>query len=183
LGVPHLFKSPHRTRYSMRLRTERANKPGAQSVRCAVYDDRPARLAQLVQHRLEWHGQLGRRFHDRLHCRFHRPLYYSLARPLHWTRSASRTPCPCRSHVSALPCRLSNPQPGTAIAFFAYLGAFAADCAPSGSNFVLAAGCFREKKPAAENCCYLRRCEIMRSVRLLCLVFLPRVGKAHGVTG
>jgi hypothetical protein len=30
---------------------------------------------------------------------------------------------------------------------------------------------------------YFLRCEIIRSVRLLLRVFLPNVGKAHGVTG
>ena len=48
-------------------------------------------------------------------------------------------------------------------------------CLPSASS--------NRQKPTAENCRYLRRCEIMRSVRLLWRVFLPRVGKAHGVTG
>ena len=41
----------------------------------------------------------------------------------------------------------------------------------------------QRQKQTAENCYYLRRCEIMRSVRLFWRVFLPRVGKAHGVTG
>ena len=38
LGVPHLFKSPHRTRYSVRLRTERANKTRAQCIRRTIHD-------------------------------------------------------------------------------------------------------------------------------------------------
>jgi hypothetical protein len=63
------------------------------------------------------------------------------------------------------------------------LGAFAVDHALSGSNFVLAAWLFARRKQATENCYYLRRCEIMRSVRLLWRVFLPSVGKAQGVTG
>src|SRR5271165_705089 len=105
LGVPHFLESPHRTRYSMRLRTERANKSCAESVRRTIHDHRPARLAKLVKHRLKRYGQLGRGFHGRFRRRyFHGSLDDSLAHSLDWTRpSCSTACCPCRSHRSALP--------------------------------------------------------------------------------
>src|SRR5690348_8479928 len=53
LGMPHLFKSTHRTGNTMRLRAERANKPRTHRIRRAVHQHRPSGLAQLVQHRLQ----------------------------------------------------------------------------------------------------------------------------------
>src|SRR5215469_3256286 len=49
LSAAHLpFKSTYRTRNTVRLRAERADKPRALRVRNAFHDHRPARLAQLV---------------------------------------------------------------------------------------------------------------------------------------
>src|SRR5215471_10109778 len=90
LGVPHLLKSAHRTGNTMRFRAERANKPCAQRIRCAVHNHRPSRLAQ---HRLERDGLLAYRQY-RLGWRFQRhSLGYTLARPLR--ASAYRCPASC----------------------------------------------------------------------------------------
>ncbi len=97
LGVPHLFKPTHRTRHTMRLRTERANKARAQRVRYSFHDHRPARLAQLVQHRFRRHDHFGRGFCDGFHRR-------SFCDSLHGTRAASGgTCCSCRSHGYRFP--------------------------------------------------------------------------------
>src|SRR5260370_32528238 len=60
LGVPHLLETAHRTGNTMRLRTERANKTRAQSIGCPIHNHRPAGLAQLVQHRLQWYHYFHR---------------------------------------------------------------------------------------------------------------------------
>src|SRR5215813_13797151 len=52
LGMPHLLESAHRTGNTMRFRAERANKPRAHRIRCAVDNYRPSGFAQFVQHRL-----------------------------------------------------------------------------------------------------------------------------------
>src|SRR5208337_4123693 len=77
LGVPHLLKPTHRTGHTVRPRTKRTNKARAQRVRNTFDDHRPARLAQLVQHRFGWCHQLGRGFGHGFQCRpfdgaFHR---------------------------------------------------------------------------------------------------------------
>src|SRR5215472_2066349 len=82
LGMPHLLKSSHRAGNAMRLRAERTDKPCTHRIRRAVHYDRPPRLAQLVQHRLQRNHLLagGRR---RLGCRLRNyPLCHTLARPL-----------------------------------------------------------------------------------------------------
>src|SRR5262252_2823618 len=120
LGVPHLLKSAHRARNTMRLRTKWANKPRAQSVRCAVHNHRPAGLAQLVEHRLERydHFRHGLARQRGLGGRFPRQSFCcSLYRPC----PASCIACSCCSHVSALPGRPCQRQPGTAL-LSAYLG-------------------------------------------------------------
>src|SRR5258705_165201 len=61
LGVPHLLEAAHRTRNTVRLRTERANKTRALSIGCPIHNHRPAGLAQLVQHRLERYDYFYRR--------------------------------------------------------------------------------------------------------------------------
>src|SRR5690349_15876963 len=74
LGVPHLFKSTNRPRNAMRFRAERANKPRSHRIRRTVHNDRPSRLAELVEHRLQRnrsllahrHGNLCRRLGERL---------------------------------------------------------------------------------------------------------------------
>src|SRR5260370_37506899 len=55
---PHLLESTYWSRNAVRLRAERADKPRALRIRNPFDDDRPARLAQLVKHRLRrshWH--------------------------------------------------------------------------------------------------------------------------------
>src|ERR1700739_3502382 len=94
LGVPHFFKPPHRTGHTVRLRTKRADKTRAQRIRNPFHNDRPAGLAQLVQHRFSGHHGLDDRFHGRLGHR-------SLDRSLHGTRAVSSGvcgSCSCRSH-------------------------------------------------------------------------------------
>src|SRR3974377_62650 len=92
LGVPHLLKTTHRTRHTVRLRTERADKAGAKCVRNPLHDARPPRLAQLVQHRFGWRDDLGHRF--RYWLRSH-----SLGYSFHRARSAAaRAWCSCLSH-------------------------------------------------------------------------------------
>src|SRR5205814_1822924 len=54
LGAPHLLESSNRPRDAVRLRAERAYKPRALGIRNPLHNDRPARLAQLVKHRLRW---------------------------------------------------------------------------------------------------------------------------------
>src|SRR5580704_3469668 len=55
--APHLLESSYRPRNAVRLWAKRAHKPRALRVRNSFYNHRPARLAQLVQHRLR------RRYH------------------------------------------------------------------------------------------------------------------------
>jgi hypothetical protein len=184
LGVPHLFKSTHRARHSVRLRAERTDKSRAQRVRSTIHNHRPAGLAQLVQHRLEWCDYLHRRFDSGLR---RRPLY----RSLHRARPASRSACcscPCRSHVPAPPSQFCHRQPGSAFLASFTLGALVQDYAPSVQfttiRLLLLLRCKTEDlQLRTENSFYLRRCSIMRSVRLLCRVFFPNVGKAQGVCG
>src|SRR5690242_2896492 len=105
LGVPHLLETPHRTRNTVRPRTERANKTRAQSIGCPIHNHRPAGFAQLVQHRLEWHDNFHRGLacQSRLSGHFRRQSFYrSLHRPRPASCSACRT-CTCCSHFSALP--------------------------------------------------------------------------------
>src|SRR4029077_671266 len=52
LRAPHLLEPSYRPGNAVRLRAERADKPRALRIRNPLDDDRPARLAQLVQHRL-----------------------------------------------------------------------------------------------------------------------------------
>src|SRR6266849_2282195 len=52
LCPPHLLESSYRPGNAMRLRAERADKPRALRIRNPFHNDRPARLAQLVKHRL-----------------------------------------------------------------------------------------------------------------------------------
>src|SRR3981189_876791 len=49
---PHLLEPSYRPGNAVRLRAERADKPRALRIRNPFHDDRPARLAQLVKHRL-----------------------------------------------------------------------------------------------------------------------------------
>src|SRR5579862_9778146 len=53
LRSPHLLKSPHRTRHSVRPRAEGAYEARTLRVRDAFHNHRPPVLAQLVQHRLQ----------------------------------------------------------------------------------------------------------------------------------
>src|SRR5215470_9249177 len=66
LGMPHLLESAHRTGYTMRFRAKRADKPRAQRIWRAIYNHRPSRLAQLVEHRLQRNRLL---FHHYRHFR------------------------------------------------------------------------------------------------------------------
>src|SRR5579863_4375293 len=69
LRSPHLLKSPHRTRHSVRPRAERAYEARTLRVRNAFHDYRPPVLAQLVQHRLQRSRYNLCRSH-RLYCCF-----------------------------------------------------------------------------------------------------------------
>src|SRR5580692_1066254 len=105
LRVPHLFETSHRTRYTVRPGTKWADKSRAQRVRNSFHNHRPARLAQLVQHRLEWYGHhfhyFGRWFGGYFRCH---PFYCSL----HRTCSAAGSTCCSRcSHVSLSPAGFS----------------------------------------------------------------------------
>src|ERR1700752_4642228 len=101
LGVPHLLEAAHRTRNTVRLRTERANKARAQSIGWPIHNHRPAGFAQLRQHRLERYDFFTRGLADH----FRRQSFYcSLHRPCPASCSACRT-CTCCSHFSALPSR------------------------------------------------------------------------------
>src|SRR5260370_3861120 len=98
LGVPHLLEAPHRTRNTVRLRTERANKTRALSIGCPIHNHRPAGLAQLVQHRLERYDYFYRRLAcpSRLYRYFRRQAFYcSLYRPRPAPSSPSWTCTPC----------------------------------------------------------------------------------------
>src|SRR2546422_7527515 len=48
---PHLLEPSYRPGNAVRLRAERADKPRALRIRNPFHDDRPARLAQLIEHR------------------------------------------------------------------------------------------------------------------------------------
>src|SRR5258707_8367494 len=105
LGVPHLLEAAHRTRNTVRLRTERANKTRALSIGCPIHNHRPAGLAQLVQHRLERDDYFYRRLAcqsrlDRYFCR--QSFYRSLHTPRPSPRSARCTGTGC-SHFSPPP--------------------------------------------------------------------------------
>src|ERR1700743_2143571 len=54
LRSPHLLKSAHRTRNSVRSRAEGAYEARPLRIRDAFHDYSPPVLAQLVQHRLQW---------------------------------------------------------------------------------------------------------------------------------
>src|SRR6266576_47733 len=49
---PHLLEPSYRPGNAVRLRAERADKPRALRIRNPFHDDRPARLAQFIEHRL-----------------------------------------------------------------------------------------------------------------------------------
>src|SRR3981189_1922444 len=53
LRPPHLLESSYRPGNAVRLRAERAEKPHALRIRHPVHDDRPARPASLIEHRLQ----------------------------------------------------------------------------------------------------------------------------------
>src|SRR5437763_8555090 len=64
LGPSHLLESSYRPGNTVRLRAERADKPRALGIGNPFHNDRPARLAQLVQHRLRRsHCDLDQRTH------------------------------------------------------------------------------------------------------------------------
>src|SRR5579872_3845226 len=102
LRSPHLLKSAHRTRNSVRPRAERANEARTLRVRNAFHDHRPPVLAQLVQHRL----QLSR--HNL--CRSHR-----LCCRLRCRRSLRRCTlrCPLRGRPAYRPRRTSSDRKST----------------------------------------------------------------------
>src|SRR5271165_3089616 len=183
-GVPHLFKASHRTWHTVRPRTKWADKSRAQRVRNPLYNHRPARLAQLVQHRLEWYGHhfhcFGRRFDGRF---WRRPFY---CRSLHGPRSASRSACCSRcSHVSLSPAgffanrdlRLSLLP--WALSFRITPRPLRCSLAAGSGPHLLPFCLFAHANSAPRvrpKLVYLRRCTIMRSVRLLPRVFFPNVG-------
>src|SRR5580765_2192273 len=69
LGMPHLFKASYRSGYAMRFRAERANKARSHRIRRAVHNNRPARLAQLVQHWFQGNRRLLLQDHRNFRCR------------------------------------------------------------------------------------------------------------------
>src|SRR5229473_3282733 len=135
LGPPHLLEPSYRPGNTVRLGAERANKPRALCIRDPFHNDRPARLAQLVQNRLGWshHGL------DQRTCRlrvFRADAFCpALGGPLHYP---------------AAPC-----------------------CSSFTAGFLA----------SVTSCTYFRRSTMCLSVRLLCRVFFPNVGKAQGVCG
>src|SRR5271170_6498187 len=73
LGSRHLLESPHRPGYAVRPWTKRANKSRARRILLLLHNYRPARLAQLVEHRNRRRGHyfyrphwLGERLNHRL---------------------------------------------------------------------------------------------------------------------
>src|SRR5579872_293076 len=179
LRSPHLLKSAHRTRNSVRSWAEGAYEARTLRVRNAFHDYRPTVLAQLVQYRLQrnrYNFYRPHRLYCRLRCRYslrrcalRRPFY---GRPAYCPsrRTSSRTACcsaartasrfPCRSH------RLRSRR--TALP------------SPPGTCDFRLPRC-NELRYSRYVFCYFRRCTICLSVRLLCRVFLPSVGNAHGV--
>ena len=170
--MPHLFKSTYRARNTVRFRAERANKPRSQRIRRAVHDYRPSRLAKLVQRRLQRNRRLFLNeygnLYNRLRDRFRRyPFCYTLARPL---RAAAYC-CPA-SCCTAASCRSHRFHSSFAVCL-------SRECSPSTTRTLFSAG-FVSTNPETR---YFRRSTMCLSVRLLCRVFLPNVGNAHGVCG
>src|SRR5271154_2636329 len=184
LGPRHLLESPHRPGYAVRPWTKRTNKSRARRILLLLHDHRPPRFAQLVEHRnrrrdhyLYRPHRLGERLNYRLHRlagRAHRQTSYgTLGRALgcHFASAAScrgRSCCTpgasCRSHrFSSQPAALVSPHASRV-------------CYSSSSTRGLA-------RILAKNFGYFRRWTMFLSVRLLCRVFLPSVGKAQGVCG
>src|SRR6266849_3170365 len=97
LGPPHLLESSYWPGNAVRLRTERANKPRALRIRNPLHDYRPARLAQLVEHRLRRsHYCLDQRpYRLRVLCGY--ALCPALGRALHDPAAPCCCSC-CRSH-------------------------------------------------------------------------------------
>jgi hypothetical protein len=170
--MPHLLESTYRARNAVRFRAERANKPRSHRIRCAVHNHRPSRLAKLVQRRLQRNRRLlldqHRGLCNRL-CLFRRrPFCYTLARPLRaaaYRCSASCcTACSCRSH------RFRS----------SFAVCLSRECSPSRALKHFYRSGFVSTNPETR---YFRRSTMCLSVRLLCRVFLPKVGNAHGVCG
>src|SRR5438128_5056523 len=89
LSPPHLLESPHRPGNAVRLRAERADKPRALRIRNPFHNDRPARLAQFVKHRL-------RRSYNRLDQRTHRlRALYALRIAFRGALHYPAAPCCC----------------------------------------------------------------------------------------
>src|SRR5262249_26310463 len=104
LGMPRLLESAYRARNAMRLRTERAHKASALRVRSAIYDHRPSRFAQLVEHRLwrDYHflDDRSHRLRRVLHgCAFGYTLHSPGGSP---AVAACGSCCSCSSHDFAL---------------------------------------------------------------------------------
>src|SRR6266704_169638 len=89
--APHLLETSHRPRNTVRLRTERTDKPRALRIRNPLHDHCPAGLAQLVQNRLR-----------RSHCYFDQRTYrlgilcgYALCPALGSALHRPAAPCCC----------------------------------------------------------------------------------------
>src|SRR5438876_9279376 len=97
LGPSHLLESSYRPGNAVRLRAERADEPRALRIRNPFHNDRPARLAQFVKHRL-------RRSYNRLDQRTHRlralyALRIAFRGALHYPAApCCCSCCACRSH-------------------------------------------------------------------------------------
>src|SRR5467141_2655509 len=149
---PHLLESSYRPRNAVRLRAERANKPRALRIRNPFHDDRPARFAQLVQHRFwrshcyldQWTYRLRALRGYALGGGFSRALQQPAA-------SCCGSCCACCSHCFCSHRAVLPSPPGL--------------------------------PPQLTFRSYFLRSTMCLSVRLLFRVFLPNVGKAHGVCG
>jgi hypothetical protein len=160
LGVPHFLKSTYRSGDTVRLRAERANETRALRIRRALDDNRPAGLAQLVERRLERNDLRLAQRKNRLGYRLRRDA-------LHCCALCGTCPTLCRCPACCRP------------------------ICPNRSHFLCSfpRHLFRRRNFSPQllqlqklgN--YLRRSTMCLSVRLLWRVFLPNVGKAHGVCG
>jgi hypothetical protein len=175
LRPAHLLESAHRTGHAVGLRAERANEARSLRIGNAFHHNRPAGLAQLVEHRFwrrDWHFHRGtHRLAVLLDCRslWGRaldgpgvPLCSSAPqRPPTGAASCSCRSRSCRSHCCTLTGQPCQRRP------------------------ILSCFCFAEysQQLLTTSPSYLRRCTICLSVRLLRRVFLPSVGKAQGVWG
>jgi hypothetical protein len=164
--------------------TKRANKSCARRILQLLHNYRPARLAQLVQHRNRRRGHYFRRPHwlgERLSYRLRR-----LASRPHSQTSYRTLGCALGCHfASAASCRgRSRCPPRASCRSHRFSSQLAALVSPHASRVCYSSSSARGlARVLAKNFRYFRRWTMFFSVRLLCRVFLPSVGKAQGVCG